>query len=445
MKGVFLHAALAVGGLVLAYQVWAGRDEPEVAAEAVTVIDCQPRNVSALALFDESRRKRTRLDVEAGGDDPLYRFTVTRFEKAGGSDGDADGADPATDEGQAEDDAQADDDATAGEAQADDEAADADDDGQLVPASGPPKRFLGAPSVEEYLDEVAPFRAIRSLGAPDDALLEEIDLADPESTFTYVCGDDETVFDLGGTAFGSGDRYVRPRGKDTVYLVSADVFRDFESAEFRMIQREYQDFDWTEVAALTVTAGGKTQRLLQRNRLDPEQAQWVDADDPDRRNELFGNWMNRVKRLRVQDYLAPDTGPGDDLDDDAGAGAPVDVATVIYLDEAGQELGRIALARVESDSDTWFYGKSDVTRGWTTLSRPTGVQVEDDARLILGLDPVERPEDRVPESAPEDGEAGAAAEADGESSPSDGDGTTPTPTGAPQPPPGHPPVGASDG
>jgi len=449
VKSLLVHGILAVAGLVLAYRVWAERDAPEVAADAVTLVDCEPSRVTAVELFEADRQKRVRLDIDRSGEDPAYRFTVTRYERKRADEGSEEGqggtSEPATAEGAEE------------EAGAGDVAAKDASKSELVATEDPPKRFLGSESVSELLEQIAPLRAVRSLGTPKPELLEEIELDDPQGMLTLVCSGEERTFELGSTTTGAGDRYAKPRGKDAVYLLAADALRDLQSAEFRMIQRDYQTFDWAEVASLTLEIGDQQERLLQRNRLDQDKAQWVDADEPDRRNELFDNFMSRVKRLRVQDYLAKDAAPGADLDADKRAGDPQDVLSLVYRDEAGGELGRLDLARVESETSTWFYGRSGVTGGWTSLLRNVGVQVEDDARLILSLDPVERPEDRVSESRPASSEeaetadgAGADVDGDGADEPSDASEESPA-AGGPGPsrtsapaglPTGHPPVGS---
>lgn len=380
MRSLLVHGILAVAGLVLAWRVWADRNAPEVSADAVTLLECGQGRLQSLELDLET--KRVAMSVEGRGDEAVYRFEAQQKRTE-----------------------------------------DAPDTAPPEPLE--PKRFLGSrDDVEAYVDEkLSPLRAIRSLGVPEGALLEEIALDEPEGRLTLRCGERDTVYDIGGAAFGSGDRYVREAGDDVVYLVAADVVRELQSADFRMIQRDLHAFDWTEVASVTAAVDGAEKTLLQRDRLDARKAQWVDEAEPDRRNELFDNWMDRVKRLRVQTYLPPDAAPGSDLEGDEaeGLGAPVAALRLVYRDAEGAELGRLALERVDGSGAQWFYAESDATRGWVTVMRSVATQVEDDGRLVLGLDPVERPEDRPTAAAPDGGaDEDGAAEPDEPAAPEGG-------------------------
>ena len=53
MKSVVFHGVLAALGLVLAYSVWAHKDEPERAAESVTLFECTPERLRGLQLDAE--------------------------------------------------------------------------------------------------------------------------------------------------------------------------------------------------------------------------------------------------------------------------------------------------------------------------------------------------------------------------------------------------------
>ncbi len=363
MRSVLVHGVLAAGGLVLAWLVWVTPEE-ERSPDEVELVDCAPERVAGLELTIEQRE--VKLEARGQGDERTYWITVTRTPEDG---------EPST------------------------------------------REFVGsAEKVEEYLAKVAPLRALRSLGELDEETAGEVELGEePAGTFVYRCGEQTHGYAVGGSAFGTGDRYLREQDGKTAYLLGADSIRDLQSAEALLMQRELNDFEWSDVESLVLRAEDRERRLLQRNRNDPQRAEWVDAEEPDRRNELFGNWLDRLTRLRVQDYLEPEAQPGSDVED--ASVPPVEVLTIEYQAAGGDALGRMELARVETQP-VRYYARTTATRAWVTVPRSVAQQVEDDGRSVVGLEPIERPEpepEAPPASphAPAEGGEGAAAGSQG--------------------------------
>jgi len=344
VRSVIAHAVLAVGGLLMAWLVWTDQDTEERPADAVDIFDCSPDDLTAVSF--QTKNRNARLEVRADGDEKLYWITVERTPDRG---------EPSTDQ------------------------------------------FVGGETVPDYIELIAPLRALRSLGDLDDDQLEDLELKDHPATFVMECGGQTRTWKVGGAAFGSGDRYFRASSGGPVYFVAAGVVRELETAEFRLMQRNLQPTEWTEVETLQVRAFDNERRLMQRHRREPQQAEWVDAAEPDRRNELYGNWLELLNRLRVQSYLAPDARPGSDLE---GVSAPpVPVLRLEYFDEDGDSLGTLELVRVDAQ-EPQYYAKSNATRAWVKVTASVARQIEDDVRPVVGLEPIHRQEPS-PEPAPE--------------------------------------------
>lgn len=354
-RSIAAHAILAVGGLVLAYMVWTD-DAPEVSPDEVTVLECQPGSVERVELRTEE--KDVTLELRPEGDARVAWFTVVRRPENG---------EPTT------------------------------------------ERFVGArEATNEWLEQIAPLRAKRSLGELTREQLEQVELANPEGRLTIACSGQRTTYQLGGRSYGSGDRYLRAESGGPVYLVGADRLSPLESAEFRLMERSLHTFEWRDVVALNLRAFDHQKRLLQHNRLDEQRAEWVDAEEPERRNETYGNWMSRFPRLRVQSYLAPDASPGADLQQEDMSVAPQPVMRIDYEGERGSRLGFLEMQRVDATSLA-YYVRTETTRSWVRVPTSVAQQIEEDLRSMLGVEPLERPTPPAPTSAQDAGAAAADA------------------------------------
>ncbi len=383
MKSVAIHAVLALLGLTVAYVVWTEGEQEERSAEEVVVVDCDPDHLDFITLADEDRT--VKLEMRRDGDDKYSWITITRRE-------------------------------------GDDETVES---------------FAGAKAVEEYAQKIAPFRALRSLGELSREELQAVELEPggatgedggvsrgSTTTLELSCGGRARRFKVGGSAYGSGDRYLRDEHGGAVYLVSADTLRELESAQFRLMQRDLHAFEWTEVEIARISGGGAEKALYHRNRRTPDTAIWVDNDARDRINETYGNWLDRLQRLRIQKYLEPDAEPGSDLTNVSAEPEPI--LEVVYTGERNEPLGRLQLVKVAGETNE-YYARTEATRTWVKVLASVAEQVERDVRPILGLEPLPEPERPDAEVAPplESADAGTdAAEGETDASAADADART---------------------
>jgi hypothetical protein len=354
MKSLTIHIALAVLGLASAYYVWTAGEPTEESPEGVTLLECAPERLTSVRF--ESERRDVTLESRGERDDRAFWVRVLRKSSS---------AAPTPPEGERE-------------------------DGDVV-------EFVASAEVDEYVKTIAPFKAIRSLGDVDDETLSDLGLGDGAAHMTISCGGGrELALDVGESTFGTGDRYARRADGGPVFLLNGEIVRGLESAELQLMQRDLHRFEMTEVARLEVEAFGESRTLLQRNHRTPEQAEWVDSADPDRRNELYGNWLDRLSRLRVQSYLPLDAAPGSDLDGESATS--VRVLTLRYLGDDGEEIGKLELEKVEYQPPV-YYARSEATRAWVRVVATTAREVEDDARPVVGLPAIERAPETPAEGA----------------------------------------------
>lgn len=330
MRSLIIHGALALSGLIGAYNVWTSKHELEADLGDVTVMECRASALNYVKLEEKDHE----VTVEMKKIDGRKVAWVTD---------------------------------------------------KKTPEKGKKttKSFAGNEALEDYFDKLAPLRALRSLGNVSKDALAGFELKKPTINLALTCGGKKHQFDFGATAYGSGDRYMRKKSGGAVYLVSADVLRDLQSAEFKLMQRDLHRFESKDVDTLKVEAGGKSVELKQLNRLDPKKAEWVNAKTPSKRNELYGNWLDRVGRLRAQNYLKKGQSPGQDLD----VKESIDVNNILkldYLSKTGRSLGTTEIAKVTAGETAEYYARSESTHVWVKVPSSVGQQIEDDIPALFG-------------------------------------------------------------
>jgi hypothetical protein len=419
MKGVLWHGLLAFFGLVFAYQTYNRKPEEDAAPGSVTAVEC-----SADALQQVTLRTATlEVTVEPKREHDAATYWITSRQRSP----DEDKPKPAA--------------SAADATKPDKPAAATKPDAAVADASKPeaakkeppeaqkPKHYLANATFADYVKRVAPMRALRSLGAlPKE---RDADFGFDKVT-TYVklqCAGRTTDFEVGARAFGASQRYFRDTKTKTTYLFDDQLVSDLESANFKFMQTDLHVFPTDEVEELTISAHGAKKRLLHRDRKLADQALWVDASAPAKRNELYNNWFSRLARLRARVYLPEGAEPGSDLKVQGGGTEPV--LTIEYK-VADKPNGKLELVRVDENGVGHYYARTETTRNWVSLFDSAAKEVEQDVGMVVGT-----------EQAPSK-PAGAAADAASSSKPAPpaghGSGSTVgSPAGLPPGlPPGHP-------
>lgn len=404
MKSVAIHAVLALFGLGFAYQTWTRppEEEQQLAAEA-PILACEQSQFASLEV--ETPTHVVSIAPKKSGAKPEYWITAhrkppekpaadeaaaTESEDAKAGDGAAETV--AAKAGDASDSAAAKSDAAGKAAAEAGEPADANADGaKPLPEKKEarpydpeaPITFLANQKFHELLDAMTPLRALRSLGAIPKDKDAEFGFDEVGTHFRMECGGKKLALDVGGRTYGAGDRYARDTKKNETYLIDGRMLMDLQSAQYKFKQSELHDFELADVDEAVVSALGKQRKLLHRNRKVKEEARWVDAAEPDRRNELFGNWFQRVGRLKAKDYLGEGQEPGADLAIEAQGVQPV--LTLEYLLE-GKAKDKVEFVRVDTEQGKFYYARSGTTRRWVTMYDSLAKQVEEDVPMIVGAE-----------------------------------------------------------
>ncbi|MEM9193206.1 MAG: DUF4340 domain-containing protein [Myxococcota bacterium] len=358
MKSVLVHGGLAVLALIAAWMVWTDDDSGEASEESVELLDCDRLGHVALT----STEREVRIDRSEDDGNPLAWIRVQRL----------------------------------GEEAEDEE----------------PKEYLAKEEAIEWTEGFEPFRAARSLGEVEEDLMEDLELNDESPVLAVHCaGGDSKEYRVGGATFGTrGQRYLQASDGGPVYLVDGAVVSQLQGAENAFAQRQLHTFEWPQVAQLELNIGDSSITMQQRDRAEARLAFWVDAADPETRNDTLGNWISRLRGLSVLEYLAADQGPGEELESSAEVS---DVLRVSYSDGEGESIGSLELKRVEAP-DLTYYARSETSRRWVKVPNSVARFVEDDGREILSLEAIVR-EEPSNESSP-DAEGTEGTDPEGSSS-----------------------------
>jgi hypothetical protein len=359
MKGLVIHAVLALAGLLFAYQTWtrpAVIEEQPQPYEAVEILACKPEQLERLEI--DFATHNVVLVPEKGPSGSRYWFTSSP---------------PASKLK---------------------ELAEQSVDGGVAPDEKPssksirkveatePVTFLGNDLVPELLAAIMPLRPLRDLGKIDASRDAEFGFDKASTTFKASCGGQSITLTLAGRTYGKNDSYARDIKTGKTYLLFGRPFIDLQTAQSKLMQNDLHTFTLADVDEAVITAGNQMRKLVQRDRAIKGQGQWVDAAKPDQRNEAFGNWFERVGKLRVRKYLARGQQPGADLTSSHAAGEPV---LAIEYKLEGQPKGKLEIVRVTSESgERSYYGKSETSEVWVTLFDTLVKEIENDLPLVVG-------------------------------------------------------------
>lgn len=254
-----------------------------------------------------------------------------------------------------------------------------------APAAAPPpihdvketvtvKSFRGSDAAMDLFGSFGPLRAIRALGQVDDKKAKELGFPESKKKLTVVAKGQTTEFTLGSTSYGGGDSYARD-GQGRAYLLSQRIIADFEFAESRLMERRLHRFERGDFDRVEIAVGGKKRVLLQQKRQDPTNYYFTDAATPDKRDDTMKNWMDKVLRIAISDYVAqgeePQASPPSGA---AGQPALGDILTMRFYD-GRKEIGNAVFSRQlnPKTNQPEFYGRTETT---VSLVRLLGVTAE---------------------------------------------------------------------
>lgn len=334
-RSIFVHAGLVVASAILALGVWTRDKQAKAVVQGdVKVWGGSPSDVQSIAYDGKKKRFELTSKKDAEG-----RYFTGSVEK--------DKAPPP-------------------------HPADPDSGAPDEPAAGE-KTVIGVVSItptEKLLDLLAPLRAIRAVGqvAPDREA--EFGLNEPEGTLTLKMKDAERKLVIGGPTFGGGDRYARDPATGEVYVVKADIFRNVDTPETSLLERDLHEWKDTDVASAKVIAKGKSRTMIHGGA--EGKRFWADEGDRNTADETLGNWVSKVDRLHPTDYPQPTPEPRE---------------TVVRIEYtgSGKSLGYLEVIRGPADDSgkPQYFLLTERTRIPGKVIGSAAEQVEQDVETIV--------------------------------------------------------------
>ncbi|WP_437963226.1 DUF4340 domain-containing protein [Sorangium sp. So ce260] len=162
--------------------------------------------------------------------------------------------------------------------------------------------FVSVSGGNKLAEAIAPLKALRSIGRVADDRASEFGLAEPEGTITVKLRGGERKLVVGGATPGGADRYARDEATGEVYAIKGDVYRDLETAESRLMERDLHEWKDVDLTKARVIAGDKRRELVRSG--DEGKKFWADPGSPEQKDETVGNWMSKLDRLRPTEYVA---------------------------------------------------------------------------------------------------------------------------------------------
>jgi hypothetical protein len=417
LSPVYVHAGLAVLAVLFAYQTWT-RDRAQTQTDSVVVLDVTKREVASLAYLDETRD--ITVERRTGPDGESYPWIVSKTKSKVPANPPAPALTPAPAASPAPVGAPKA--TTVTPAAATPPAKPlapptppvkgGDKSGEpAMPAGHPPlpadphalptaaatpptpapavemkdvttvKEFRGNDGASELLGLFGPLKALRALGSVDEPKAKELGLTDSKKTLTISAKGLSYKFTIGGTSYGSGDYYVRD-AQGQVFLLSQRIVADFEFADSRLMERRLHRFERADFDRIEVKVGEKTRTFVQGNRQNPQGFFFADSATPDKRDDSIKNWMDKLLRVAISDYVAQGEEPATGAAAPAmsGAGKTGELLTVRFFD-GRKELGHAVLSRYVNakTNQPEYFARTETSIGLVRLLAATAESVVRDA------------------------------------------------------------------
>ena len=228
-------------------------------------------------------------------------------------------------------------------------------------------RFISVGAADKLVERLAPLEAYRDIGKVEAARAEEFGLKKPEGTLRVTIAGQPHSLVLGSTAPGGSDYYARQEETGEVYAIPAEIARTLMSADSRLLERDLHGFEDDEVTRVVISAGDAHRELF---RLEGKKQAWASTRGAEEQDETAGNWMTKLGRLRIMEYVEK----------------PQQASPVVKVEYFGgrERLGFLELSRLPGEEGKEDYlVRTEYTRWHAKLFRTSAEQVQQDLSSVL--------------------------------------------------------------
>jgi len=247
-------------------------------------------------------------------------------------------------------------------------------DGGAPPPAEPAKRvttrFIGVKEAGELAEKVAPLLAARQVGTLEAGRAEEFGFDKPEGTLKVKVGGVDQALVIGANTPGGQERYAKREPGGMVFAVSGDIVQTLLGAESRLLERELHGFAETDVTRLRISHAGKTREAVT---FADKKGGWADASQPSKLDETLGNFVGKVGRLHVVEYVETPATPL----------TPESAVLRIEYFGGTKSLGFLELYKVPAEKGSDYLVRSEYGRWFVKVLASAGEQVDQDVGSIV--------------------------------------------------------------
>jgi hypothetical protein len=337
MKSVLAHGAVLVVAAGLAIGIWT-KDETKPSTQAASQVEVWGGDHESIELISfEAPARKVRLEPKKDEHGRYFVATVDKETIKGKPAGHHHGSDAGDDE-----------------------------PGEKVRET---QRFIGVKNAEELAKKLAPLLAVRTVGKIEGGRSEEFGLDKPDGTLKVkVAGREHAL--LIGSASGGQERYAKLLSTGVVYAVPADVAQSMLSAEAKLLERDLHGFADADVTRVKISKAGKSREGL---RLPEKKDGWADAAAPGKLDETLGNYMTKVGRLRVIEYVEKPAAPV----------KPEDAVVRVDYYAGNKALGFIEVYEQPGEKGKEFIARTEYGRWYVEVLASAAEQLGQDLSGIL--------------------------------------------------------------
>jgi hypothetical protein len=232
--------------------------------------------------------------------------------------------------------------------------------------------FVGDAQADELVASLAAPRAVRDLGLVNAEERDELGLTDSDEQVTIDVDGTAHVLRIGGIVFASGDRYVEMAENGRVYVITARDVNGLQNGSSILVERRVVRASPERLAEVTLRTGTRTRTMRRAAGAPDAPPAWTSPDAPDRMDESFGTFMERLGRLSINRY-APEI----------DAASLRELARVEYRDAEGALLLQLTLLRSPDGPEPEYFVVSDHTRVPAQIFRDGAAPLDEDLAQLF--------------------------------------------------------------
>jgi len=131
-----------------------------------------------------------------------------------------------------------------------------------APAEAKVAHFIATKDGEDLIGQLAPLKALRSLGKVSDADKSDFGFDQIDSKLYIKTGGTQRELLIGGTTPGGSDYYVKDGATGNAYVVAGTIVRDLMNADTRLVEHKMHGFEDSVPKRMKITAGGSTREFV---------------------------------------------------------------------------------------------------------------------------------------------------------------------------------------